>query len=74
MTTRFRAITWACLAGFVSCIVAAVLYFGAGHVKHGVAFVALAVVAALGVWFTSGPEKQRAKAPARENATTESLG
>jgi hypothetical protein len=43
-------------------------------VKHGVAFVALAVVAALGVWFTSGPEKQRAKAPARENATTESLG
>jgi hypothetical protein len=51
---RFRPMTWACLVAFVGSIVIAVTYFGAGHLKHGLAFIGLAVAAAVGVWFTTG--------------------
>jgi hypothetical protein len=62
MFSRFRPIAWICLAAVPISIVIAIAYFAAGHAKHGLAFLGLAVVAAVGAWFTT--------APTRDNPTT----
>jgi hypothetical protein len=37
------------------------------HVKHGVAFVALAVVFLIGAWMMSGPQKESTKPNSQKN-------
>jgi hypothetical protein len=55
MFSRFRPIAWICLAAIPISIVIAVLYFSAGHLKHGLAFLGLAVAAGIGAWFATAP-------------------
>jgi hypothetical protein len=57
MLSRIRPLAWVCLAVLVVSLVIAVVYFVDGRPKHGVAFIGLAVVAGIGVWFTTAPSK-----------------
>ena len=57
---RFRPLTWVALAVTAVSIVVSVIYFTAGHPKHGVAFLGLAAVGLLGAWFASAPERAEA--------------
>jgi uncharacterized membrane protein len=56
---HIRPLTILAFAVAVVSIVVAVVYFAMGHTKHGIAFLGLAVVAGIGVWFTSAPERER---------------
>jgi hypothetical protein len=38
-------------------IVISIVYFADGRLKHGLAFIGLAVVAGIGAWFASAPDK-----------------
>jgi hypothetical protein len=58
-TVGFRPATWVCLTAFFGSVIVAVAYFAAGHLKHGLAFLALSVAAAVGVWFTTGSSSPR---------------
>jgi hypothetical protein len=61
MTSRFRPLAWVCVAAIPISVVIAIVYFAAGHLKHGLAFLGLAVVAGVGAWFTTAPEKSSAE-------------
>jgi hypothetical protein len=61
MTSRLRPLAWVCFTAIPISVVIAIIYFAAGHLKHGLAFLGLAVAAGVGAWFTT--------APANENAT-----
>jgi len=54
---RIRPVAWVCLAVFALSIVIAVVYLANDRPRRGGAFVALAVVAAVGVWLTTAPRK-----------------
>jgi hypothetical protein len=56
-SVRVHPLTWAALAAAVIAVVVAVVYFGMGHLKHGLAFLGLAAVALVGAWFTTAPGK-----------------
>jgi hypothetical protein len=45
------------LAVVVVSIGAAIFCFRDGHLKHGLAFLGLAMVAGIGAWFASAPER-----------------
>jgi hypothetical protein len=55
---RIRPLTYVCAAVIVVAVIVAGVYFAAGHTKHGIAFVGLAVVAGIGAWFTTAPDKE----------------
>jgi hypothetical protein len=61
MLSRLRPIAWVCLAAIPISVVIAIVYFTAGHLKHGLAFLGLAVAAGIGAWFTTAPEKRPAE-------------
>ena len=48
----------------------AVAYFAAGHAERGIAFRGLAVVAAIGAWFTTGPPLDKNEPAAAERHTS----
>jgi hypothetical protein len=55
--TRFRlnGLTMVLLAVAAVVVVIAIGWFATGHVKHGLAFLGVAVVCLGGAWFTSNP-------------------
>jgi hypothetical protein len=55
---RIRPLTWLCFTLIVAAVIVAGVYFAAGDTKHGIAFLALAVVAVIGAWFTGAPDKE----------------
>ena len=57
---RYKPIAWVCLAAIPVSIVIAIGWFAAGHAKHGIAFLGLAVVAGIGAWFTTAPSRESA--------------
>jgi hypothetical protein len=57
-SVQVRPVTIAALAVVVVSIVVAIVYFSMGHTKHGIAFLGLAVLAGIGVWFASAPERE----------------
>jgi hypothetical protein len=57
-SVQIKPLTVAALAVVVVSIVVAVVYFSMGHTKHGIAFLGLAVLAGIGAWFTSAPERE----------------
>jgi hypothetical protein len=64
--SRIRPLAWLCVAAAVISVAVAIAYFAAGHAKHGTAFLGLAVVAGIGVWFATAPRK--AGSPIEANA------
>jgi hypothetical protein len=52
---RIRPLWWIALVVFGASVVIGAVYLANGRPKHAIAFFGLAVVAAVGVWFTSGP-------------------
>jgi hypothetical protein len=61
VTSRFRPLAWACLVAIAISVLIAIVNFAAGHLKHGLAFLGLAVVAGIGAWLASAPEKSPAE-------------
>jgi len=55
--TRFRlnGLTMVLLAAAAVLVVIAIGWLAAGHVKHMLAFLGVAVIALVGAWFTSNP-------------------
>jgi len=55
--TRFRlnGLTTVLLALAAVVVVIAIGWFATGHVKHGLAFLGVAVLCLFGTWFTSNP-------------------
>jgi hypothetical protein len=59
--SRMRPLVWVALAVLVVSVGVAIFYFVDGHLKHGLAFLGLAVLAGVGAWFASAPEKKAAE-------------
>jgi hypothetical protein len=55
--SRVRPLVWVALAVLVVSVAVAIFYFVDGHPKHGLAFLGLAVLAGVGAWFASAPDK-----------------
>ena len=55
---RIRPLTWLCAAVILAAVIVAGVHFAPGHTKHGIAFLGLAVVAAIGAWFTTAPDRE----------------
>jgi hypothetical protein len=55
--TRFRlnGLAMVLLAAAAVLVVIAIGWFATGHVKHGLAFLGVAVLCLVGAWFTSNP-------------------
>ena len=70
MFSRLRPIAWICVAAIPISIVVAVAYFAAGHLKHGVAFIGLALAAGIGAWFTTAPNDDDPTTASAEEAAT----
>jgi hypothetical protein len=46
-----------CLLAVVVCVVIALVYYADDRPRHGIAFVGLAVLAGVGMWFAAAPRK-----------------
>jgi hypothetical protein len=55
--SRMRPLVWVALGELVVSVGVAIFYFLDGHLKHGLAFLGLAVLAGIGAWFASAPER-----------------
>jgi hypothetical protein len=53
-----------CVALIVAAVIVSGVYFASGRTKHGIAFLGLAVVGAIGAWFTTAPDKETGGRPA----------
>ena len=59
--SRMRPLAWVAVAVLVVSVGVAMFYFLDGRPKHGLAFLGLAVLAGIGAWFASAPEKSPAE-------------